>query len=41
MNAKIRCPGDIFYTDIRPRAMDYTVQNYNKIPDMQYGLYDI
>ena len=38
MHAALRCPDEIFSTDIWPMEMDYAVRVYNRIPDMQFGL---
>ena len=38
MQAALRCPEDIFSTDIWPMKMDYTVWVYNWIHEMQSGL---
>ena len=41
MHAALRCPDDTFYTAIWPTAMDYAVWVYNRIPDIQSGIYAI
>ena len=38
IHADLRCPEDIFSTDIWPMSMNYDVWVYNSIPDMQSGL---
>ena len=38
MHAALRCPEDIFSTDIWEMAMDYSIWVHNRIPDMQSGL---
>ena len=41
MQAALICPENILSTDLWPMAMDYAVWVYNRIPDMQYGLFAI
>ena len=41
MHAAIICPEETLSTDLWPMSMDYDVWVYNRIPDMQYGLFPI
>ena len=38
MHAALRFPEDIFFTDLWPMAMNYSVWVYNQITDIQYEL---
>ena len=40
-NVVLVCPKDTFTNDIFPMMMDYAVWIYNRIPDIQSGLYSI
>ena len=41
MYTALRCPDDTLSTDLWPRAMDYYVWVYNRIPTMQSGIFAI
>ena len=41
MHAALICTEETLSTDIWPTEMDYAVCIYNRIPDIQYGLYAI
>ena len=41
VHAALRCPEDIFSTDLCPMVIDYTVWVYNPTPDSQSGLFAI